>query len=117
MKKITIVLLLILTVGCGKVKEKTIEEKIIGTWETKYTLSAFGEITESYIFKEKGKCIRMLYTGTDIVNECTYELNEEKDKIRIIWENKLNKENYDKLLEIDENNIMIAEHKYTRKKD
>ena len=33
-------------------KEKKPEEKIIGTWETKYELSVFGEVTEGYSFKE-----------------------------------------------------------------
>lgn len=99
--------------GCGK-KEKKPEEKIIGTWETKYELSVFGEVTEGYSFKEKGQCVRMLNAGTDIVEKCTYEITEEG--IRIIWEDKMDKETYSKYIEIDEDTIMIGEHKYTRKK-
>ena len=115
MKKILVFIILILMVGCGKVEKE--EDKLIGTWETKYNLSVFGEVTESYVFKENKECVRMLNTGSDIVNKCTYEFNEEKDEIRIIWDNKLDKERYDRYIEIDDNNIMIAEHKFTRKKD
>ena len=121
MKKIIpIIVLILVVVGCGNKKEqesKKQQEKIIGTWETKYELLSFGEVTESYVFKEKGECVRILNTGSDIVDKCTYELNEEKDGIRIIWENKMDKERYSRYVEIDDNDIMIDEHKYTRKKE
>lgn len=107
------VMTVLLTGGC-KAKEKTKEEKILGTWETQYELSVFGQITEGYSFKEDGKCVRMLNTGTDIANNCTYEMKE--DEIRIIWDDKLDKETYSRYLEIDEDTIMIGEHKYIRKK-
>ena len=117
MKKIMIFLMLLIMVGCKTKTKEEEKDKIIGSWETKYSLSVFGEVTESYVFKENHECIRMLNTGSDIVNKCTYEFDEEKENIRIIWENKLDKERYDRYIEIDDNNIMIAEHKYTRKKD
>lgn len=120
MKKVLIVMLLLLTAGCGKnskSESKKLQDKLLGTWETKYELSVFGEVTESYVFKENGECVRMLNTGSDIANKCTYEFDESRDNIKIVWEDKLDKERYDKFIEIDDNNIMIAEHKFTRKKN
>lgn len=110
-KKMMIVggMMLLLT-GCGKEKKNT----IIGTWETKYEMNVFGEVTETYTFKEGNECVRILNAGSDIIEECTYEIKDKE--IRIIWENKIDKESYSKYIEIDENTIAIAENKYTRKK-
>ena len=115
MKKILIILMIFITIGCGKVKKEP--DKIIGTWETKYELSVYKEVIEKYTFKENNECVRTLNTGSEIVNKCTYELDKEKDRIRIIWSNKLDKERYDRYIEIDDDNIMIGNHKYIRKDD
>ena len=119
MKKvgIAIIILLIFT-GCGTKSNKIKEENkqgIIGTWITKYELSVFGETTETYIFKKDNKCVRILNAGNDITNNCTYELNEDKTKIRIIWDDKIDKESYSKYVEIDDNKILIGEHTFERK--
>ena len=31
------------------------------------------------MFKEKGKCVRILNAGSDIVDECTYEIKDKAD--------------------------------------
>ena len=111
MKKKAIIVggMALLLTGCGKEKNE-----LLGTWETKYEMSVFGEVTESYTFKEENKCIRIFNAGSDIIEECTYEVKE--GKIRIIWENKIDKESYSKYIQIDENTIAIAENQYKRKK-
>ena len=90
------------------------EEKLLGTWETKYELGAFGEVSEKYIFKENKECIRIINTGNDITNNCTYEFNEDRSKIRIIWEDKIDKESYSKYEEVDDKTIIISEHTYKK---
>ena len=115
MKKLIVIMIcLVVLTGCGKTEteEEKKQENIIGKWITKYELSVFGEVTEEYVFKENNECVRMLNTGSDIVEECTYEITDEG--IRIIWESKIDKESFSKYVEIDENTIYIAEHKYTR---
>ena len=49
MKKKAIIVggMALLLTGCGKEKNE-----LLGTWETKYEMSVFGEVTESYTFKE-----------------------------------------------------------------
>ena len=109
---------MLLITGCGakeKQKAKEEQEKILGTWEAKYELSVFGEVSETYTFKEEGKCVRVLNAGNDIADNCTYEFNEDKTEIRILWEDKLDQESYSKYIEIDDNTIMIGEHKYEKK--
>ncbi len=119
MKKVIAMLIgILLLTGCG-IKEKTEEEQkqenIIGTWKTTYKLSVIGEVSEKYTFKEKEKCVRVLNAGTDIVDECTYEITEEG--IRIIWKNKIDKESYSKYVEIDNDTILIGEHTYQRESE
>ena len=113
MKKILLlsVMGLIVLTGCGSKKEEK-KEIIIGSWKTSYELGAFGEVTERYIFKEKGECIRELITTSDIVNKCTYEIKE--DEIRIIWEDKLDQESYTKYIAMDDKTIMIGNYKYIK---
>ena len=117
MKKLMILLSLVLLTGCASKEEKELkkqEKKLLGTWETKYELGAFGEVSEKYTFKKENKCIRTINTGTDITDDCTYEFNEDRTQIRILWDNKLDKDGYSKFEVVDDNNIMISEHKYTK---
>ena len=117
MKKIIILVCLILMTGCSKAEEKEIKkekENIIGSWVTTYDLGAFKGVSEKYIFKENNECVRILNTGSEITDSCTYEFNEDKSKIRIIWENKIDKESFSKYVEVDEKTIMISEHTYKR---
>ncbi len=112
MKRLLISLLLVLVItGCSKTKK----EEVLGTWQTTYEMNVLGTITETYTFKENGICVKELKTKTDIVNDCTYEFNKEKNQIRIIWDNKLDKESFSKFEIINENSIMIGEHKYEKK--
>ena len=117
MKKVLpiMILVLILTAGCGKTEEQKKKDKLLGTWETKYTLAVFGEVTESYVFEKEGKCVRTVTTDQDIKNDCTYEFDSNNEKIRILWDNKLDKENYSKYEMIDDNTIKIGENTYTKK--
>ena len=114
MKKLLIMLVpIFLLTGCGtKTEEQKKEDNLIGTWTTSYELGAFGEISEKYTFKKDGQCVRTLNAGSDIVDECTYEINE--SGIRIIWENKIDKENFSKYVEVDDNTIVIGEHTYKK---
>lgn len=110
MKKILlIVLLCVVVTGCGKEKDA-----IVGTWKTSYELGDIGTITETYEFKENGICTRNLNAGSDIIDECTYEFNEDKTQIRIIWDNKLDKESYSTYSMNGESEINIAGRIYTK---
>ena len=113
MKKLlfSLVVVMLLT-GCNSKKEETKKQGIIGSWTTKYELSVIGEVSESYVFKEKGKCVRILNAGSDIVDECTYEIKD--NEIRIIWDNKIDKESFSKYVEITDNKILIGEHTFER---
>ena len=91
MKKYVIFLLSILCLtGCGKEKV----DPLLGTWETSYELGAFGTVVETYEFKENGLCVKTLNTGSDIIEDCTYEFNEDKTQIKIVWDSKQNKDEY-----------------------
>ena len=93
MKKVIVILSLLLFTGCMSKEEKELkkqEEKLLGTWETKYELGAFGEVSEKYIFKKNNECIR------------------------IIWEDKIDKESYSKYEEVDDKTIIISEHIYKK---
>lgn len=110
MKKIYILGILFLLSGCIKSKQGV----LIGTFETTYELGAFGKVIERYQFKEDGRCIRTLKAGNDITRTCTYEIK--KDKIKIVWNDKLDKEHFDTYKKIDKNTVMIGNYKYKRKK-
>lgn len=109
MKKILVLFLdIVLLTGCGK------KDNFLGTWSASYELLSFGNITEKYEFKENGVCTRTLNAGTDIVEECTYEWNEDKTKIRILWDSKLNKDDYSTYSKISDNEIKIGEIVFTK---
>ena len=111
MKKILLAILCtIIVTGCGS-KEK---DAILGTWKTSYELGELGSITEVYEFKEDGKCVRILNAGSDIVDECTYEYNEDKTKIKIVWEDKLDKESYSSYSANSDSEIVIAGRVFVR---
>ena len=117
-KYLFMVLSLLLLTGCGLKKKTDMEvkkENIIGKWTTSYQLGSLGQIKESYTFKKDGKCVRTLNAGSDIVDECTYEITDQG--IRIVWESKIDKESYSKYVEIDENSILIGEHTYQKEND
>lgn len=111
MKKVLLATLLCVMVatGCGKEKDA-----ILGTWKTSYELGALGTVTETYEFKEGSVCTRTLNAGSDIVDECTYEYNEDKTKIRIVWDNKLDKESYSSYSMNGENEVTIAGRVFAR---
>lgn len=112
MKKTALVLLfLLLLTGCGK------KDAIIGKWQTNYQIKGIGNITESYEFKEKGKCIRTLKTPSIINTDCTYEFNKDKTKIKITWKDKLYKDNYDEYKEVNANSIKIGTHTFSKVKE
>ena len=110
MKKILIILLTVMCLtGCGKKKDE-----LLGTWETNYELGAFGVVTETYEFKEEGKCIKTLDAGTIVTNDCTYEFNEDKSEIRVVWEDKTDKESYSNF-SLDKDTLVIGSRTYQRK--
>lgn len=112
MKKVLLAALLctLVVTGCGE-KEK---DALLGNWKTSYELGDLGTITESYEFKEKGVCTRTLNAGSDIVDECTYEFNEDKTQIRIVWDDKLDKESYSSYSMNGENEVTIAGRVFAR---
>jgi len=111
MKKKAIIVggMLLVITGCGKAKNE-----LLGTWETKYEMNVFGEVKESYTFKEDNECVRIFNAGSDIIEECTYEVKDKE--IKIVWDSKIDKKSYNKYVKIDENTIAIGNNKYTRKK-
>ena len=113
MKKVILVALLCLmvTTGCGKDEEK---DAILGTWKTSYELGALGTVTEAYEFKEDGVCTRTLNAGSDIIDECTYEYSEDKTKIKIVWDDKLDKEAYSTYSMDSNSQITIAGRVFIR---
>ena len=112
MKKNIIFLLAVLCLtGCGKKNEV---DPLLGTWETSYELGAFGIVSESYEFKENGECVQLLNAGSIITTECTYQLNDEKTKIKIVWEGKNNKDSYVDY-SLNNNELKIGTRTYTRK--
>ena len=114
-KKIMTVASMLLLTGCAS--KLSTKQKLIGTWESKYELSVFGEVTETYSFKEDGKCVRVLNAGNDMADNCTYEFNKEENEIRIVWDNKIDKESFSEYIEVDKNTIMIGEHKFIKKEE
>lgn len=112
MKKVLLATLLCVMVatGCGE-KEK---DSMLGTWKTSYELGALGTVTETYEFKEEGVCTRTLNAGSDIVDECTYEYNEDRTKIRIVWDDKLDKESFSTLSINSETEITLAGRNFTK---
>lgn len=110
MKKYLIFVLTILCLtGCGKKKDA-----LLGTWEASYELGAFGVVTETYEFKEDGKCVKTLNAGTIVTNECTYEFNSNKTEIRIIWNDKSDKESYSNYL-LNDDKLTIGTREYSKK--
>jgi len=110
-KRLIIILTILCLTGCGEKKEI---DPLLGTWETSYELGAFGVVSESYEFKENGECIQSLNAGSTITTECTYQLNDEKTEIKIVWKDKNDKDSYvDYSLNNDE--LKIGTRTYTRK--
>lgn len=110
MKKILVLVLgIVLLTGCGK------KDSFLGTWTTSYELPSFGNVTETYEFKENGVCIRTLNVGNDIVEDCTYEWNEGKTEIRIVWDSKLNKEDFSTYSQNGATEIKIGGRTFTKK--
>ena len=109
MKKVLVLVLgVVLLTGCEK------KDNFLGTWTASYELPAFGTVTEKYEFKENGVCTRTLNTGSDISEECTYEFNQDKTEIRILWNSKLNKEDFSTYSELSETQIKIGERVFTK---
>lgn len=110
-KYLFIILTIICLTGCGKKEEVN---SLLGNWETSYELGAFGNVTESYEFKENGECIQSLNAGSTIITECTYQLNNEKNKIKIVWEDKKDKDSYTDY-SLNDNELIIGTRKYIKK--
>ena len=108
MKKIIVILGLILLTGCSK------KDTLIGTWKTNYNVSGIGSVVEKYSFENKGKCKRIIITTTQITNNCTYEFNKNKTKIKIDWSDKLYKNEFNDYKEINKDKIQIGLNTYTR---
>lgn len=113
-KNIATVILCVITLIPIGTTCKSEEKKIIGTWKTSYELKPFGIVEERYIFKKNGKCERILKMENELTNNCTYKIKE--DKIRIIWNNKLDKKSYTKYSKINEKTIMIGTYKFIKVK-
>ena len=114
MKKSLFVLLgLLVLTGCGCAKK----DAIIGTWKTSYKVSGMGDVEESYTFKEKGKCVRTIKTSTAIKTNCTYKFNKDRTQIKILWKDKLYKDDFSNYKETDKNNIVIGNYTYTKQEN
>ena len=109
MKRIIIVICLLLLSGCSK------KELIIGSWETSYEINGIGKIKEIYNFEKNNKCIRTIIIDSEINTDCTYEFNQDKTQIKILWDDKLYKDDYSNYEEINKNKIKIGNYTYTRK--
>lgn len=81
MKKIIVIMMsLILITGCNSKKE---ENKLVGTWSTKYELGTYGDVTQTYNINKDGTCNKTLITDMEIKQDCTYKIN--KDEITFIY--------------------------------
>lgn len=110
MKKLGLCLFgIMLVTGCG-----TKKDTFFSSWTTSYEIPAFGIITEQYDFKEDGTCVRILKTSSDIVENCTYEWNEDKTKIRIVWDSKLDKDAFYNYSKTSDNEIVIGARTFTK---
>ena len=109
MKKLLLVVGLLFLTGCGN------KDSILGTWSVSYVMPVFGNVTETYEFKEDGVCVRTLNTGNDIAEDCTYEFNEDKTKIRIVWNSKLDKEDFYDYSKNNDTEIKIGTRIFTKK--
>lgn len=111
MKKYVVILLSIICLtGCGKKKV----DPLLGIWETNYELGSFGIITEKYEFKENGLCTKTLDMGSTIVENCTYEFNEDKTQIKMVWDSKQNKNEYINF-SLNDNILIIGTREYQKK--
>ena len=109
MKKILVLILgTVLLTGCSKT------DSFLGTWVASYELPSFGNVTEKYEFKENGICTRTLNAGSDIIEDCTYEWNEDQTEIRIVWNSKLNKEDFSTYTKNSDHEIKIGERIFTK---
>ena len=117
MKKTSLVVLslvaLVLITGCGKSKEEQERDKVIGKWTAKFEMAGLSG-TETYSFKKDGKCVRIVNTGSDISNDCTYEFNANNSEIKIIWTDKIDKKSFSKFTQVDDKTIIIGTRQYSK---
>ncbi len=104
---LSLIITLVLLTGCSK-------KGLNGSYRTVYNIKGIGKVKETYEFLGKGKCVRIINLNADIKDDCTYKFNKDKTKIMINWENKLNKDVYEKYEKIDNKTIKIGTRKYTK---
>lgn len=105
-KKIICLLGIIILTSCKS------KDPLYNKWEALYDIGTL-QISETYEFMEDGKCLK---TVNNINTLCTYEFNDDKTKIRIIWDGKLDYDVYSSF-EMKNNNEIIIDERVYKKRD